>query len=165
MPTIAITIEGWERIVGKYGEAAAKKAAENALKTAQEYTVGLVQKRIAGKHHVTGFLLSSISSKVMTMQTGQVYSKMGGGVYYAPFVEHGTGIYGRHGRPIRPLRAKALSWQPKTVTGRPKKGAARIARRSVKGQRPVQMFHKTLTEDAKRIGDKFNSEFMRRFRG
>lgn len=55
---------------------------------------------------------------------GIVYSDL----EYAAYVHIGTGIYGPEGRPIRPVRAKVLTWQPR--------GGPRRFAREVKGQRP-----------------------------
>lgn len=55
---------------------------------------------------------------------GVVYSPL----EYAAYVHIGTGIYGPEGRPIRPVRARVLTWQPR--------GGPRQFAREVKGQRP-----------------------------
>ncbi|MFF2650604.1 HK97 gp10 family phage protein [Streptomyces sp. NPDC058045] len=55
---------------------------------------------------------------------GEVYTDL----EYAAYVHEGTGIYGPTGQPIRPVRARVLSWQPR--------GGSRMFAREVKGQRP-----------------------------
>lgn len=156
MAFLSIQIEGWDRIVSKYGEPRAMQAVEQSLEKTQEFTVRQVQLRIGGKHTVTGFLRSSIGSQVIGKTSGKVFAQHGGGVYYAPFVEHGTGVEGPRHRPIVPVHARALAWHPKTATGKPiktKKGgkSALIVRMSSKGQPPVHMFAKTFTEDRTKI--------------
>jgi len=161
---ITITIEGWDRIVSKYGRAAADQALSRALEQTTEYTARLVQMRVKGKHHVTGFLLSSIKGHVATTTSGSVFAEQGGGVYYAAFVEHGTGVWGPRGTPIVPKKAKALAWHPKTATGRPDpKSRGNIVRRSVQGQKPVKMFHETYEQDRGKIVDKFQTAFRSAF--
>lgn len=73
-----------------------------------------------------GFLRGSIHSKV-----GRVGSEMigvvGTNLEYAPYQEHGTGIYGPKGAPITPKRGKFLRF--KTKSGQV------VFARSVKGTR------------------------------
>ncbi|MEE1774444.1 HK97 gp10 family phage protein [Streptomyces sp. JV185] len=67
---------------------------------------------------------------------GEVYSDL----EYAAYVHEGTGIYGPTGQPIRPVRARVLSWQPR--------GGPRAFARSVKGQRPNPFLLRALRDVA-----------------
>ncbi|MGW3164836.1 HK97 gp10 family phage protein [Streptomyces sp. NPDC001142] len=67
---------------------------------------------------------------------GEVYSDL----EYAAYVHQGTGVYGPAGKPIRPVRAKVLSWQPR--------GGPRAFARSVRGQRPNPFLLSALKEVA-----------------
>ena len=75
----------------------------------------------------TGRLRASITTQVLT-RNGEPAVIVGTNVNYARFVHDGTGIYGPHGRPIRPRHAKVLRWRGRT-------GRIMFAR-SVKGMRP-----------------------------
>lgn len=158
MVGITITVTGMDKIVAKYGQAAATAAVQHGLEAAAERTASGVKKRIAGKHHVTGFLLSSITASV-AQKSGKIYARQGGGVYYAKFVEQGTGIYGPHATPIRPTHKTRLAWHPRSVTGKPLTGKGQIVRRTVKGQPGVGMFAKTLSEDKGAITAEFGKAF------
>lgn len=164
MAGVVITIDGWDKIVAKYGQTNADKALRSALEATADYTSARVKSRIAGSHHVTGFLLSSIRGNIATATNGRVYAEHGGGVYYATFVEHGTGIYGPQHTPIVPTHKKFMMWHPKTVTGKPSAGG-KVFRRSVKGQPAVNMFHNTFTQDKTGISNKFKTTFLSKYKG
>ncbi|MFD7507893.1 HK97 gp10 family phage protein [Streptomyces sp. NPDC059853] len=76
---------------------------------------------------VNGQLRASIRTSVTGTGTevrGEVYTPL----EYARYVHEGTGIYGPARRPIRPVRAKALSWRGP--------GGRRVFAAEVRGQRP-----------------------------
>jgi hypothetical protein len=83
----------------------------------------------------TGHYRRSITTEVR--RTGNVIrGRVGTNVFYAPFLEYGTGIYGPRRRPIRPKRAKALRFpQPGnpgfTLAGRVRSGRAGAGARFV----------------------------------
>jgi hypothetical protein len=84
-----------------------------------------------------GQLRASIRSQVITHGSetiGEVYSDL----EYAAYVHEGTGIYGPSGRPIRPVRARVLSWQ--------QRGVGRVYAREVRGQRPQPFLANALAE-------------------
>ena len=84
-----------------------------------------------------GALRASIRSKVSRRGTeviGEVYSDL----EYAAYVHQGTGIYGPSHRPIRPVRARVLSWQ--------QAGAGRVFAREVRGSRPQPFLADALAE-------------------
>lgn len=162
MANVTVTVTGLEAIMRKHSKAAVDAAVQHALESTAQYGADLVKTRLAN-HTVTGFLRSSIRGSMVGKNHGRTYAVMGSGVNYTPFVEHGTGIYGPRGQRIRPRSAKALAWTPKTVTGRPVKGAGKIVRRSVAGQRPVHMFERTFTEDRSKLVNHFRSAFRSRF--
>jgi hypothetical protein len=64
----------------------------------------------------TGRLAASIGL-VVGSAPGFVYAEIGSKVHYALWRHEGTGIYGT-GRPIRPVRAKYLRFQPRRAAGR-----------------------------------------------
>lgn len=84
-----------------------------------------------------GQLRASIRSE--TRQHGpQVVGEVWSSLEYAAYVHQGTGIYGPTGRPIRPRRARVLSWdQP---------GVGRLFAREVRGQRPQPFLAEALAE-------------------
>lgn len=57
----------------------------------------------------TGALARSITVEIVTVR-GVSGAKVGSSLYYAKFVHDGTGLYGPAHRPIRPSRAKALTF-------------------------------------------------------
>ena len=65
----------------------------------------------------------------MAVEGGVPVARVGTNVEYALWVHEGTGIYGKRGRPITPVRAKALRFTPR--------GGPTLFRRSVAGQRGV----------------------------
>lgn len=93
-------------------------------------------KRVAPKQ--TGTLVRSIAAAVSNADGGVVVGRVGSHIRYAPFVEHGTGIYGPEKRPIL-IEAKnkgGLFWGADDSNGKP------IIRRSVqiKGMTPRAPF-------------------------
>ncbi len=160
---VSIEIKGWDKIVQKYGTSSGKTAVKHALTATTVYTADLVKTKLAGQHHVTGFLASSIVGQVTSDDTGKTFAKPGGTVYYASFVERGTGLFGPRHQRIRPVSKKAMSWHPKTATGAVVKGSGKISRRNVKGQKPVGMFHNTFLHDRDKIKTKFQTAFRSKF--
>ncbi|WP_245600887.1 HK97 gp10 family phage protein [Streptomyces sulphureus] len=74
-----------------------------------------------------GRLRASIRSETRrrgSRVVGEVWSSL----EYAAYVHEGTGIYGPSGQPIRPKRARFLSWE--------QRGVGRVYARQVRGQRP-----------------------------
>lgn len=80
----------------------------------------------------SGRLASSIGV-VVGVAPGFVYAEIGSRLHYALWRHEGTGIYGT-GRPIRPVRAKFMRFQPRRAAGRvanPNRGF--VYARTVKG--------------------------------
>lgn len=80
----------------------------------------------------TGRLASSIGV-VVGVAPGFVYAEIGSRLRYALWRHEGTGVYGT-GRPIRPVRATYLRFQPRRAAGRiadPRRGY--VYARSVRG--------------------------------
>jgi Bacteriophage HK97-gp10, putative tail-component len=61
----------------------------------------------------TGALARSLNVEVVIVN-GTAGARVGTDLYYAKFVHDGTGIYGPSHRPIRPNRARALSFSGRT---------------------------------------------------
>ncbi len=159
--SLKIRMVNWDRIVKKYGKAAAlaaeKKATEHALIVATDR----VQRRLTN-HVVTGHLRSGIIWKADGKGSGVVFAERGFGVYYAKFVEEGTGIYGPRKAPIRPKTKKAMMWHPTSVTGNIRTGGS-VVRRSVKGQKAVHFMRDTARKDKSRILDAYRTTFAAAF--
>lgn len=158
MATLRIRIDGLEKVIAKYGRAAAQRAMTAALESTVHHGADLVKMKTPVK---SGFLRSQIKGEVQTTKTGRTFAIGGSGVYYAKFVEKGTGVYGPRRSRVRPVRAKALSWHSTTVTGKPT--ANRVTVSSTRGQRPQRMFERTFREDRVSISRHFNEQFQRRF--
>lgn len=75
----------------------------------------------------TGRLRASIAVSFTKSAQGPV-ARIGSNLPYAVFIHEGTGVYGPRGTPIRPTRARFLSWQPR--------GGQRVYAREVRGVRP-----------------------------
>lgn len=164
MSTVNIEIIGWDKLVAKYGEEALGTKVWRALGAASAYTADRAKLRIAGLHHITGFLLSSITLSQPQkggdgVYNARVFAKPGGSVYYARFVEEGTGVYGPHKQLIFPKVAKAMSWHMKSVTGKPLKKYGKEYRKWVRGQKPVNYMKNTLKEDGPKIVGRFKEVF------
>lgn len=72
-----------------------------------------------------GRLRSSITHELVTVR-GDLVVRVGSNVAYARFVHEGTGIYGPKGQPIRPVRARVLSWPSRPTTSRRRTRTGRI---------------------------------------
>lgn len=81
----------------------------------------------AARHHCPGTQLPRTIRWRVYDQHGQVVGEVYTDAEYARYVHEGTGIYGPEGRPIRPRRARVLSWR---------NGGRRRYAASVRGQRP-----------------------------
>lgn len=75
-----------------------------------------------------GRLRASITTE-LDVSSVEVTVRVGTNVAYALHVHEGTGIHGPAGRPIRPVRARYLSWQPRG-------GGPRVFARETQGTRP-----------------------------
>lgn len=84
-----------------------------------------------------GTLRASIRSMV-SRRGGEVVGEVYSDLEYAAYVHEGTGIYGPSHRPIRPVRARVLSWQ--------QSGAGRVFAREVRGQRTQPFLAEALDE-------------------
>jgi len=84
-----------------------------------------------------GTLRASIRSRV-SRRGGEVIGEVYSDLEYAAYVHQGTGIYGPSHRPIRPVRARVLSWQ--------QAGAGRVFAREVRGSRPQPFLADALAE-------------------
>lgn len=85
-----------------------------------------------------GRLRASITHRIIEIGNG-VIARTGSNVKYAAFQEFGTGIYGPRKRLIRPVRAKVLSWKPKS--------GKRVFVKFVRGVRPKRYFTKALVAE------------------
>lgn len=86
---------------------------------------------------VNGQLRASIRTSVTGTGSevrGEVYTPL----EYARYVHEGTGIYGPARRPIRPVRAKVLSWRGP--------GGRRVFAAEVRGQRAQPFLWEALAE-------------------
>ena len=82
--------------------------------------------------------VSTTLRKSIARKVEKDVGRVGSNVEYAPYVEFGTGIYGKRGSPIVPKRAKMLSW----IGGDGK----RVFARSVRGMRPRKFLQTGLEE-------------------
>lgn len=82
-----------------------------------------------------GRLRNSIKSRMRRRPVPT--ARVGSGLKYAVWHHEGTGIYGPHGQPIRPVRAKVMVFTPK---GSSKK----VFARSVRGQRGTKYLKRAL---------------------
>jgi hypothetical protein len=106
----------------------------------------------------TGTLARSIAAKVSN-EGGVVVGRVGSHIRYAPFVEHGTGIYGPERRPII-ITAKTkggLFWGAYDQNGKP------IIRRSVRiqGMKPRAPFGTAVAQFLPRYVDIIRQELAR----
>jgi len=76
-------------------------------------------------------------------------------VFYAPYVCHGTGLYGRSRSQIKPLYAKRLAWE---YRGR------WVSAESVSGQRPKPILKATEKMGLMLLRRDFYKSFIRAFR-
>lgn len=91
--------------------------------------------------HLTGTLQRSILTDVSSLQgIVQVQEK------YGEYVEYGTGIYGKSGRPITASAGKVLYFK---VAGQP------VFAKSVKGQKAQPFFKPGILESATYIDEQF----------
>jgi hypothetical protein len=74
----------------------------------------------------TGNLRRTIRVGPVTAKSARVLAGGTRSVGYARYVEEGTGIYGPKGQPIRPKKARMLSW---------KSGGKRVFAKSVRGRK------------------------------
>ena len=75
---------------------------------------------------------------------------IGTNVYYAPYVEYGTGLFGPAGARIYPRHAKVLHW-----TDRDGEHFAK----SVKGMKPRPFMHPALTQNRTKVLEIFRNYF------
>lgn len=107
----------------------------------------------------TGTLARSITAKVSNEGGGVVVGRVGSHIKYAPFVEHGTGIYGPERRPII-ITAKnkgGLFWGAYDQNGKP------IIRRSVRiqGMKPRAPFGTAVAQFLPRYVEIIRQELAR----
>jgi hypothetical protein len=158
---ISIVISGVEELIAKYSMAKFEGACHAGLQGATALGTTLVKRRIAGSHHITGFLLNSITPEVTSHSQAQISAA---GVSYGKFVERGTGVHGEFHSPVVPKSKAAMAWHPTTVTGVPKKsggGDGRIVRKSTKGQEGVWMFRTTFQQNRQEIVTRFAQDFTK----
>jgi Bacteriophage HK97-gp10, putative tail-component len=99
----------------------------------------------------TGHYRRSITSDVRRAGN-TIYGQVGTTVFYAPYLEYGTGIYGPRKKLIRPKRKKALRFPEPgnpafTLAGRQRSGAAGagarwVYARWVRGIKPMHLAQK-----------------------
>lgn len=101
----------------------------------------------------TGLLANSGSVRV-GVAPGFVFAVIAFRTHYARYVARGTGIYGPKGRPIRPVTARALRFEPGRAIGPLRRGAQHPApgdrgtvfAASVKGSPPNPFLEDALHE-------------------
>lgn len=101
------------------------------------------------RHRRTGHLMRGTTSRVQTIGNS-VIGLVGTNVFYAPFLERGTGLYGPHNSWIVPVRARYLVFPEPgnsgfTLAGRQRSGRAGagarfVFARRVRGIRPLRIF-------------------------
>lgn len=84
-----------------------------------------------------GALRASIRTQV-SHRGGEVVGEVYSDLEYAAYVHQGTGIYGPSHRPIRPVRARVLSWE--------QAGVGRVFAREVRGSRAQPFLADALAE-------------------
>jgi hypothetical protein len=89
----------------------------------------------------TGRLRASINTRLVTY-AGNLAVLVGTNVNYAMYQHEGTGIYGPHGTPIVPVRAKFLKFIPKY-------GTTYVYARSVRGSPPTFFLKRALVAAAR----------------
>lgn len=114
------------------GDRVISQAIEKALGKA---SLMVIQRAKEAAPRAQGTLSGSINASPVKKSGGDYLSTVGTNVEYAPHQEYGTGIYGKHGRPIVPKRKKVLAW---------KNGGKWIVARQVKGVRPKKFMQKGL---------------------
>lgn len=77
-------------------------------------------------------------------------AQIGTNVYYAPYVEYGTGLFGPAGSRIYPRHAKALHWVDRD---------GEHFAKSVKGMKPRPFMHPALTQNRTKILEIFRNYF------
>ena len=75
--------------------------------------------------------------------------------FYPPYVEYGTGIYGKHRRRIRPKKAKRLAWE---YEGR------WVSAKSIKGQKKQNLLGRTLIMLKKEMAALLHQSILAGFR-
>ena len=112
---------------------------------------GLLVERDA-KKNITGWgmggngeLRNSIITNVHDKQV-----EIGTNVYYAPYVEYGTGLFGPAGQRIYPRHSKALHWVDRD---------GEHFAKSVKGMKPRPFMHPALTQNRTKIIEIFRNYF------
>lgn len=110
-------------------------------------------------HDKTGNLQRSLRVGNVSRSDQSVEVRAGGtqGVGYAAYLEFGTGIYGPKGRPIVPVRAKALRFpaagagvrlSDNLTKAQQRAGGGWQFRRSVRGIRPVRYMENAVKDTA-----------------
>ncbi len=123
---LAANIEGTKELQNRFGRSPLliQQAAREMLQVATFIAEGAAKEKAPIDH---GILRGSIHSKLQHFNN-ELVGVVGTNVEYAPFQEHGTGIYGPNHAPITPKRGKFLVFKSKS--GR------MIFARSVRGTRP-----------------------------
>lgn len=96
-----------------------------------------------------GQLRQSIQAQEPSKVMGNWQAKVGSGLEYAKYQEHGTGIYGPKGRPITPRNAKMLAFRAKD--GR------MIFARSVRGSKKREFMKKGIDYAERNIQHAFSA--------
>lgn len=156
---VKIAITGVDELLAKYGQAKLDAAKTAALAAVTTHFATKIKLKLA-PHTRTGFLRASITGEVKTPKAGETFAKRNSGVYYAKFVEHGTGVHGPTHKRIRPKMAKAMAWHPTTPTGKPT-GSKKIVRKSVAGQKPVKMFEQTVQQEVGKVAEVYKAAFLK----
>lgn len=89
----------------------------------------------------TGRLRASITTELVTY-AGSLAAIVGTNVNYAMYQHEGTGIYGPHGTPIVPVRARFLRFKPKG-------SSTFVFARSVRGTPPTFFLRRALAAAAR----------------
>jgi len=116
--------------------------------TGMSFAADVIANYAKGKApHRTGALKNSIQPGEPTgsLSNGDLQVNVAAAATYAPYVEHGTGIYGPHGTPIVPVTAQALQI--------PLGGGEYMYRRSVKGMKAQPFMQPAVDEAADDAAD------------
>jgi hypothetical protein len=137
---------------------------EMAVRSGAFELLAMIQAKLPKK---TATLVRNTTVQVERPSPDVYQARIGSHMSYAPYVEYGTGIYGPKGKPIVPVRAKALAWPaPSLLSGGWAKrktvlSEERIIRRSVKGMKPRPAYAESIARFLPRYIDIIQRELAK----
>lgn len=159
----SVTFEGFPPNPARV-EAIIYEEAERALRQATAKAHAEVLAR-ASRHRRTGHLMRSVTHRVQRLGN-MLIGVVGTNVFYAPYLEYGTGLYGPRNRWIVPVRARFLVFPEPgnagfTLAGRQRAGRAgagarMVYARRVRGIRPLRIFR-----DAALVSRPFSERYFK----